>query len=421
VLSEEAIGLDDERHNAMSAAIAEVPKAVATKVAQIVPVKVGFFGAQGSGKTTSAALFAAALSKEIYGGAPILVTDTEPGWHFLRRRVFEVEGVELIQRTVPTFKGMIHDIREAEKLGCCVWAVDSLTIIWNELMQSFKAKNNGEIPINVWGDIKQMWGEYTSAFLNSKMCCFALGRLGNEMDEIEDDRRPGKTKLIKTGTKFKAGGGESFGYEPHLLLELSLEKKAKRKAGQEIAGEGRMVHRVDVLKDRTWALNGAVLRWTDKAGYSRGGYRQVWTSLKPHFDDVQATMAIVKIETGHNSESLIADSGNSEYYRQKQRRDILAEELHAAMELLWGGNGRDEKRMRLLVFEHIFGFRSKEAADAAKLETIERGVRILQAFEKRVKADQTIIGGGENEVLAHLDIDIREHDESKAAEQELPF
>lgn len=407
----------------MTAALAEVPKAQAIKVAQIVPIKVGFFGAQGSGKTTSAALLAAAISREMYGGSPVFVTDTEPGWQFLRRRVFQVEGIELIQRTVPTFKAMIADIREAEKLGCCVWAVDSLTIIWNELMQSFKAKNNGEIPINVWGDIKQMWGEYTSAFLNSKMCCFALGRLGNEMDEIEDDRRPGKTKLVKTGTKFKAGGGESFGYEPHLLLELSLEKKAKRKAGQEIAGEGRMVHRVDVLKDRTWALNGAVLRWTDKAGYQKGGYAQVWKSIKPHFDEVQATMAIVKIETGHTSESLISENGNgnSEYYRQKQRRDILAEELHAAMELLWGGNGKEEKRMRLLVFEHIFGFRSKEAADAAKLETIERGVRILQAFERRVKADNKILSSGEGEVLAHLDIDIREYDEGKAEESELPF
>ena len=61
----------------------------------------------------------------------------------------------------------------------------------------------------------------------------------------------------------KAGGSESFGYEPHLLLELSLERKAKRKAGVEHEGEGRMIHRADVLKDRTWALNGKVIRWSE--------------------------------------------------------------------------------------------------------------------------------------------------------------
>jgi hypothetical protein len=190
-------------------AVAEVvrPKPQLAPVAQIsptVPIKVGFFGGQGSGKTTSAALLAVAISKEHYGGAPVFVQDTEPGWQFLKRRVFEVEGVEMHQRTEPTFKAMLSSIREAEKLGCCVWAVDSLTVIWNELMQSFKAKNGGEIPINVWGDIKQMWADYTTSFLNSKMNTFALGRLGNEMDEIEDEKRPGKTKLIKTGTKVQS-------------------------------------------------------------------------------------------------------------------------------------------------------------------------------------------------------------------------
>jgi len=414
----------------MSAATIEVPRprpqlAPVAQVSPIVPIKVGLFGGQGAGKTTSAALLAAGLSKEIYNGAPVFVLDTEPGWQFLKRRVFDVEGVELIQRTTPTFKAMIDSVREAEKLGCCVWAVDSLTVIWQELMQSFKAKNGGDIPINVWGDIKQMWADYTTAFLNSKMCCFALGRLGNEMDEIEDDRKPGRTKLVKTGTKFKAGGGESFGYEPHLLLELSLEKKAKRKAGVALEGEGRMVHRVDVLKDRTWALNGKVIRWSDKSGYQKGEYRGVWESIQPHFKEVQATMAIVKIDTGHSSESLIADGGSSEYYRNRQRRDVLVSELHAAMELLWGGTGKAEKQMRLKVFEHIFGFRTKEAADQSSLETIERGVRILQAFEKRIAKEREqgneILAKGEAEILSQIDTDVREFDEGKAEEQELPF
>jgi hypothetical protein len=342
------------------------PKASAKDT--IVPIKVGFFGPQGSGKTASAVLLATALSKELYGGAPVMVTDTEPGWQFYRNLIFNVEGVELHQRTVPTFKGMIADIREAEKLGCCVYAVDSLTIVWNELMQSFKAKNHGEIPINVWGDIKQMWADYTTAFLNSKMNCFALGRLGNEMSEIEDEKKPGRTKLVKTGTKFKAGGGESFGYEPHLLLELSLEKKAKRKAGMELEGEGRMVHRADVLKDRTWALNGKVIRWSDKSGYSKGGYRTVWDSLQPHFRAVQATMAHVQIETGHSSQSLISEDGNSEYYVQRQRRDVLVAELSATLDLLWGGQGKEEKRLRKLVGEAIFGVLTQDAWEKMSLE-----------------------------------------------------
>jgi len=177
--------------------------AAVNSVSPVVPIKVGFFGGQGAGKTTSAAMLALALAKELHGSAPVWVTDTEPGWQFLRP-MFAAEGVKLEQRTVPTFKAMLADIREAERAGACVYAVDSLTIIWNELMQSFKAKNGGRIPINVWGDIKAMWGEYTTRFLNSPMHCFALGRLGNVMEEVEGDK-PGDSKLVKTGTAFKAG------------------------------------------------------------------------------------------------------------------------------------------------------------------------------------------------------------------------
>ena len=59
-----------------------------------------------------------------------------------------------------------------------------------------------------------------------------------------------------------------------------------------------MVHRADVLKDRTWALNGRTFRWMDKAKYEAGGYRQVWESIRAHFEEVQATMQPVIILAG---------------------------------------------------------------------------------------------------------------------------
>lgn len=389
---------------------------------QPVPIKVGIFGGQGSGKTTSTALLALALSKEIYGGAPVAVTDTEPGWQFLKP-IFAIEGVELIQTTQPTFKAMLRDLRDAEKRGCCVWAIDSLTIIWQEIMKAAQGSRS-RIEIQQWGNIKAVWGEYTTTFLNSPMCTFALGRLGNEMEEILNDET-GKTTLTKTGTKFKAGGSESFGYEPHLLLEMSLERKSKFKAGSKLEGEGRMIHRVDVLKDRTWALNGGVIRWSDKPKYEKGGYRQVWQSIKPHFDRVQQTMAMVTLNPGASSQDMFNRDDSSEYYEKRKRRDVLVAEMHAAMELLWGGTGKAEKQMRIRVFEHIFGFRTKEAADEASLEKIERGVRILQAFEKRVArekaAENDILAKSDLEILAQLDIDITEFDQGTAEEQDLPF
>ena len=394
---------------------------IAVQPQQVVPLKVGIYGPQGSGKTVTAALLAAALSVQFYRKAPIYVVDPDLAWQFPKRRIFGVEGVEVHQKPFRSFAQMKDSLTEAEKLGCCCWIVDPLTLIWNELLDTFRGTRSF-IPIDSWGQIRQLWNAYIQLFLNSPMNCFALGRLGNEFEEQQEQQQNGeiKTKLVKVGTKFKAGGGESFGYEPHLLLEMSLERKPKTVRGQEREAEGRMVHRADILKDRTWVLNGSVLRFTGKSSYERGGYAQVWKSIKPHFEEVQATMARVQILPG-SSESLLGQSGDSEYYQRKQRKDVLVAELHAAMELLWGGTGKAEKQIRLRVFEHIFGFRSKEAADAASLQTIERGVRILQIFERRIKEGKTVMPTTEEGVLAEVDNAINAYTQDQMQDLELPF
>lgn len=393
--------------------------------AKIVPAKVGIFGPQGSGKSTTTGLILAAYSAIYCNRAPVMVVDPEAAWPFLKRRIFDVEGIELILKPYRSFKGLRDSIREAEKLGCCAWGADPITLHWSELMDTFKGKK-GFVAIDQWQDIRKVWNDYVLEFLNTPMTCVAAGRLGNEFDEREEEVKDGefRSKTVKVGTKFKAGGGESFGYEPHLLIEMSLERKAKKKAGQERPGEGRMVHRADILKDRTWALNGLVMRWSDKAAYEKGGYAQVWNSLRPHFNEVQATLGHA-IVGGDDSAALVSTNGKSEWSERRERKEVLSAELHASMDMLWGGTAAAAKQMRMKVFEHVFGFKSKEAADAQPLEKIERGVRILQAFENRVKREKAagndILDKGEAEILAQLDIDIREFDEGVAAENELPF
>jgi hypothetical protein len=160
----------------------------------------------------------------------VFVVDPEAAYAFLKRRIFAVEGIDLIIKPYRSFKEMRKSIGEAEKLGCCAWIADPLTLHWAELMRTYQG-NKGFIAIDQWGDIRGVWSDYIQEFLNSKMTCIAAGRLGNEFEEQEEENHNNggtKTKLVKVGTKFKAGGGESFGYEPHLLLEMSLEKKAKK-------------------------------------------------------------------------------------------------------------------------------------------------------------------------------------------------
>ena len=76
-----------------------------------------------------------------------------------------------------------------------------------------------------------------------------------------------------------------------------------------------------------------------------------------------------------SSQSLISDSGDSEFYRQRQRKEAISAEIKASLDLHFGGQGKDEKRLRLAVSELIFAVKSKEAADQLPLGQLERGLR----------------------------------------------
>jgi hypothetical protein len=165
------------------------------------------------------------------------------------------------------------------------------------------------------------------------------------------------------------------------------KRNRARKPGRKLEGEGRMVHRADVMKDRTWELNGKTLRWTDKAGYKPGGYAQVWASLLPHFREMQL-IGGGTLDTLASSDDLIDDNGNSEYWERRRRCDAQLAEVQASFDLLWGGQGAAERRIRLLVAERIFGVRTKESREQLDLMEIERGLKILRAIEDRVTGSE---------------------------------
>src|SRR5262249_14603094 len=98
--------------------------------------KVGIFGSQGSGKTTTSALLAMAVSKTYHGGAPIAFLDTENGSDYLKP-IFDAEGVKLLVAKSGAFRDMIAVLEEAEKQGCCALIVDSVSHTWRELVDSY--------------------------------------------------------------------------------------------------------------------------------------------------------------------------------------------------------------------------------------------------------------------------------------------
>jgi hypothetical protein len=375
------------------------------------PLKIGFMGEQGTGKTTSAGLLAAALSKQFHGGAPIHVTDPELGWGFLDPVIFQKESIILVQRTVPTFAAMLQDLHRAEREGACVWAVE-LGKIWIEIIRTLqKAK-----PDN-WGmELRSMWDDFVAQFLNSKLHCLVLGRIQDVIEQVLTES--GRIQSIKGGEGMKAGGQKNnFGYEPHLVLRMSLEQKPRVKKGKTFEEEGRMVHRVLVTKDRSWALNGKVFRWPDRDGYKPGDFKYVWQNLAPHFEAVQLVRGFSTLDATATSAGLIDEDGNSEYFANRQRKEAISAEIKACLDLSFGGRGKDDVQVRLAVTDLIFGVKSKEAADALPLDQLERGLRILHCYENYPKHNMD----SREAVLAQIGEAIVEYDHGKSESWDIPF
>src|SRR5688572_10913732 len=167
--------------------------------------KVGIFGPQGSGKTTTSALVAIGLSKTFHANAPVAFLDTENGSDYLVP-IFEAEGVPLLTVKSRSFQDMKSALREAEEGGCCAYLVDSYTHPWLELNDSLKkSKNVSKLKFVHMDQLKTMWRGWTDLMLNSPLHVILSGRLGYVWDREEDESgNKADGELVKLGTKMKS-------------------------------------------------------------------------------------------------------------------------------------------------------------------------------------------------------------------------
>jgi hypothetical protein len=95
---------------------------------------------------------------------------------------------------------MMQDIRDAERAGAVVYNVE-LSKIWMELLKHRPGISCGDR----WGsELVKMWGDFVNIFLNSKMHCLALGRVGDITEDVYNDRN--EIKRVKIAEGMKAGG-----------------------------------------------------------------------------------------------------------------------------------------------------------------------------------------------------------------------
>ncbi len=344
--------------------------------------KVGAFGRQGSGKTTTLALLAIGVSKTYHNGAPVAMMDTENGSDYLKP-IFDKEGVKLLVVKSGAFADMVPVLRQAQEKGCCAFIMDSVTHTWTELKRSYSAAmarkyniSDYDLQFQDWDDIKGQWAAWTNAFLNSPLHCFIAGRAGNEYEYVVNDK--GKRELVKGDSKMKTEG--EFGYEPNLLIEMEAER---RKTTKKHTG-GSFVHFARVLKDRARSLNGKSFEFVDINDYKPGDYKKVFDVFAPHFSFLNISATQRAIGT-NSSEDLFDGTGDTEYRRRNREKQIALDEILATMQLLWPGQSAADKQLRIRVMENVWGARAWSAIEAMSLEQVQDGLELLRLYEAHSK------------------------------------
>jgi hypothetical protein len=346
--------------------------------------KVGIFGRQGSGKTTTSALITIGLSKTYHNGAPVAFFDTETGSDFVIE-LFETEGIELLVVKSRAFKDMRTALAEAEKAGCCAYLVDSYTHPWQELTAAFKKKSSkNRLEFHHMDQLKTLWRGWTDQMLNSSLHVVLSGRLGFEWGE-EESTDGGERKLVKLGSKLK--GESEAGYEPSLLIEMEGVQDSEARMKKSKAKRGSIVHHALVLKDRWRTLNGRGFQFKDINAYKAGDYKPVFDAFSPHWSRLVIGSQQRSLDASRTSEDLFDAPGGQSIFAERQRRkEIATEEVQAMLVKVWPGQDAASKQAKQAAIKQLFDVYAWRSVEEKPLEEIERALAAMQKFVAQMEA-----------------------------------
>lgn len=343
-------------------------------------VKASIDGLNGSGKTWTSGLLAVGLAREYSSSAPVVVFDSEDRWRFLKTLLFDVEKVPLIivrGRSMITLRDALAVARD-EKAS--VFVGDQLSTPWMELVSSFSFED-GRLPIERFQQVRRTWNEAIFDFQDGRFHAIGCGRLGYNWERVENE--DGKMELLQGDSKFNAGGGNNFGYECD--LELELRRKKRRIAGL-FRGKTSVEHVCDVIKDATSLLNGRQFIFPDLDGYKPGGYKTVLDAVRPHIDFLRS---VDSTPVGRASSRELLVSGKSAWAQDQSERKNLLEEIDANLGMSFpSGEGKSKlaKMFRDLTLEYLNGFISwGRMEEESPTGSLERNLMIVKALRKRVE------------------------------------
>jgi hypothetical protein len=207
-------------------------------------LRMALAGPAGSGKTYTALL----LAREIAGGQPVAVIDTERGSASKYADLFDFDVLEM-DTFHPT--KYVEAIRAAEAEGYAVIVIDSLTHAWNGkggILEIVQRKGNS---FQAWGEVKPIENALLEAITGSRVHIIATMRTKTEYVVEQTDK--GKAAPRKVGTAPIQRDGLEYEFDVFGELDqentLTIEKtRCPALTGAVIAKPGSQL--ADTL--RTW-------------------------------------------------------------------------------------------------------------------------------------------------------------------------
>lgn len=321
-------------------------------------IKAGLMGFAGSGKTFTGSRIAIGLVQlmremELPGGdRPVTFIDTETGSDWVAP-MFAEHGIELFTAKTRAFVSLLPAVKEAEENGS-VLIIDSISHFWRELTESYAERKNRSrgLLFQDWAWLKQQWGTFTDAFVNSQAHIIMCGRAGYEYDFFENEG--GKKELEKTGIKMKAETETS--YEPSILILMEKHMDMSDK---------KIYRTATILKDRANKIDGMVFR------------NPVFEDFLPHVQFLNLGGEQLGVDTSRNSKGIVTADGKSEWQIEKERKEIVLDEIQCLLVKFYPSSTKEDKVAKGDLLEQFFSSRSWKRVETYSLDTLKDGYDAL--------------------------------------------
>lgn len=305
-------------------------------------IKASFGGFAGSGKTYTATEFIIGCYKTMNIQKPLLLLDNEKGGRFLEK-IFNKAGIEVLIKETTQLADVLQSFEFLNKGEIGFLFIDSLSKIWYKYTRDYRAKNKKTfMTLQDWGKILPAWQEeFSDRFVELNGNCVFTGRGGFNYEMEEDEE--GKKAFVKSGVKMKLAGETPF--EPDLNIWMELKQDIHE-------GKLSQWREAQILKDRSQLIDGKT--------FKNPKYKD--------FEPVVKFLTNVKVTDikGATNNDNLAPSENYSYLEEKQRREIELEKIKAVFDKSGLGTSKEEKALKVLIYEKIIGTTSSKELESYK-------------------------------------------------------